>query len=471
MNDALRRAAEVRPGAPALDDGNRVWSYAELDAAVARMARRLTPLGSGPGGTVALVAHQSTLSVQALFAVPRTGATLAVLNPRLGPEALEEALDAVAPDLLLSTDADVHELGVDAAWFTTLDDLPKPPPEQHSTDGISYPTDALRPFALLWTSGTSGSAGIVPITEAALSASAQAVSERLELKVEDRWYGSLSIAHIGGLALVHRVAYVGCCLVLRGPYSVDTLVDLTDRSEISHASLVPTMLQQLLDARGDAGASEGLRCLLVGGAAASDRLVEEVLSRGYPVALTYGLTEACSQVATAAPALVREKPGTVGLPLDGVQVRVTEDGEVSVKGPTVSLTHCDEDGWLATGDWGRLDDDGHLWITGRLGEGIISGGINVDPRRVEEILLGVPGVAAAAVVGIPDTTWGEIVGALVVPESETFDLESLEASVRERVSSAEVPRRLTVAEAIPRNANGKVDSVAVRVILMKRGSA
>ena len=479
MSDALRRAAGVRPGAPALDDGNRVWSYAEMDAAVARMARRLAPLGAEPGGTVALVAHQSTLAVQALFAVPRTGATLAVLNPRLGPEALERALDDVAPDLLLSTEADVYELGVDRGWFTTLDDLPKPPPDHQSAEGLRTPTDVRRAFALLWTSGTSGTAGIVPITWAALDASAQAVSERLELNVEDRWYGSLSIAHIGGLALVHRVVHVGCCLVIRGPYSVGTFVDLLDRSEITHASLVPTMLDQLLDARGDAvgdpggdrGVPEDLRCLLVGGAAASDRLVEAAVSLGYPVALTYGLTEACSQVATAPPALVREKLGTVGLPLSGVEVRVADDGEVSVKGPTVSETSCDEDGWLATGDQGLLDDEGHLWITGRSGEGIISGGVNVDPRRVEEIVLDMPGVTAAAVVGIPDTTWGEIVGALLVPESGPLDLESVEAALRERVSSSEAPRRLAIAEAIPRNANGKVDRVAVRALLLKPGLA
>ncbi len=111
MSDPLRAAAASRPDAPALDDGARVWTYAQLDAAVARMARRLAPFGSGSGATVALVSHQSALSVQALFAVPRTGATLAVLNPRLGSEAMERVLDAVGPDLLLSTDADVQGLG------------------------------------------------------------------------------------------------------------------------------------------------------------------------------------------------------------------------------------------------------------------------------------------------------------------------------------------------------------------------
>jgi len=465
MSDPVRVSAGVRPDAPALDDGNRVWSYSELDAAVTRMARRLEPLGSTVGATVVLVAHQNALTVQALFAVPRTGATLAVLNPRLASEVLERALDTIGPDLLLSTDADVQGLGVDPGWCTTLDDLPKPPPGHAAATESDVPRYPRRPFALLRTSGTSGEAGVVPVTLDALDASARAVSKRLDLGADDRWYESLSIAHIGGLALVHRAAHIGCCLVLRGQYSPETLAGLIDRAEITHASLVPTMLRHLLEARGAAPVPSSLRCLLVGGAAAARQLVEEAVSRKYPVALSYGLTEACSQVATAPPALVVQKPGTVGFPINGVELRLVESGEIWVRGPTVAPSLTDEDGWLPTGDLGSLDQDGHLWITGRVDERIVSGGVNVDPRTVEELILDVPGVAAVAVVGIPDDTWGEVVGALVVPETEPLDLKALETAVRKRVSSAQVPRRIAVAEELPRNANGKIDPVQVRARL------
>lgn len=462
MSDPVSVAAGSRPDAPALDDGARVWTYAQLDAAVARMARRLAPFGSGSGATVALVAHPSAPSVQALFAVPRTGATLAVLSPRLGSEAMERALDAVGPDLLLSTEADVRGLGLDPNWFTIVDDLPKPPPG-HGGPGD---TDPSRPFALLWTSGTSGEPGTVPVTMDALDASARAVSARLDLGPDDRWYASLALAHIGGLALVHRAAHSGSCLLVRGPYSPKTLAELIDHGEVTHASLVPTMLHQLLDARGGASVPSSLRCLLLGGAAAGERLVEEAVARGYPVALTYGLTEACSQVATAPPELVADKPGTVGSPIEGVELRLLESGEIWVRGPTVAPSLVDQDGWLATGDFGTLDEEGHLWITGRMDERIISGGVNIDPKSVEEVILGIPGVAAVAVVGISDDTWGEVVGALVVPESETLNLRALESAVRGRVSGAEVPRRLAVAEELPRNANGKIDRAEVRARLI-----
>jgi O-succinylbenzoic acid--CoA ligase len=260
-----------------------------------------------------------------------------------------------------------------------------------------------------------------------------------------------------------------CCLVLRGQYSAETLVELIERGEITHASLVPTMLRHLLDARRDAPVPSTLRCLLVGGAAASERLIEQAVSLGYPVALTYGLTEACSQVATASPDLVVEKPGTVGLPLDGVEVRIPDSGEIWVRGPTVAASFVDEDGWLATGDYGSLDEDGHLWISGRVDERIISGGVNVDPRAVENAIHDISGVAEVVVVGVPDDTWGEVVGALVVSESASLDLQALESAVRKRVSSDEVPRRLALAAELPRNANGKIDRAEVRACLAGTG--
>ncbi|MCH7934810.1 MAG: AMP-binding protein, partial [Gemmatimonadetes bacterium] len=130
MSDPLRAAAQARPDAPALDDGEKVWTYAELDAGVSRMTRRLAPLGAGPGSTVALVAHPNALSIQALWAVPRSGAVVAPLNPRLGAAAMERALDAIGPDLILSTEEDVHDPALSGAldpdWVTTLDDLPRP---------------------------------------------------------------------------------------------------------------------------------------------------------------------------------------------------------------------------------------------------------------------------------------------------------------------------------------------------------
>jgi O-succinylbenzoic acid--CoA ligase len=183
--------------------------------------------------------------------------------------------------------------------------------------------------------------------------------------------------------------------------------------------------------------------------------------------LTYGLTEACSQVATAPPDLVAEKPGTSGLPIDGLELRIQKDGEIYVRGDTVSPGVADEEGWLATGDLGRLDGDGHLWITGRISDRIVTGGATVHPRSVEVVLEALPGVSAAAVVGIPDDVWGEAVVALIVldPAGEV-DPKALMAQARERLSASELPRRIEFTDSLPLTANGKTDRDSVRALFL-----
>ncbi|MGD2069213.1 MAG: fatty acid--CoA ligase family protein, partial [Gemmatimonadota bacterium] len=186
--------------------------------------------------------------------------------------------------------------------------------------------------------------------------------------------------------------------------------------------------------------------------------------------LTYGLTEATSQVTTAPPSLVRRKPGTLGLPLDGVELRVDASGEILVRGATVAAglygsrePLTDADGWLRTGDLGAVDGDGHLRVTGRRSDRIITGGVNVDPVGVETVLLRHPDVAEAGVVGLPDDGWGERVEAAVVARTgRSPDPEAVRAWARQRLGGPQAPKRVTVLEALPRNPNGKVDRSALR---------
>jgi O-succinylbenzoic acid--CoA ligase len=187
------------------------------------------------------------------------------------------------------------------------------------------------------------------------------------------------------------------------------------------------------------------------------------------------MTEATSQVATAPPELTRRKPGTVGKPLDGIEVRIAADGEILVRGPTVAMGYVGtdvrdvvaSDGWLHTGDIGRLDEEGDLWITGRRADRIVTGGVTVDAVEVEEALRAHPDVADVCVVGLPDAEWGERVAAWVVSERDGFDASELGTFLRSRLSAPKLPRVLHVGGALPRNPNGKVDRVAVRSTLAK----
>jgi len=238
---------------------------------------------------------------------------------------------------------------------------------------------------------------------------------------------------------------------------------------VTHASLVPTQLLRLLEARDDRPAPPTFRCALVGGAHAPPQLVARALDAGWPLALTYGMTEMTSQVATAPPDLVRRKPGAVGAPLEGVELRIAGDGEILVRGatlarglmgPTRALT--DDAGWYHTGDLGRLDEEGHLWVTGRCSDRIVSGGVTVDPREVEAVLRAHPAVVDVCVVGLPDAEWGEKVVAAVVPVEGAFDLEDVDGWSRARLGAPRRPRRWLLVDALPLNANGKVDRGEVR---------
>jgi O-succinylbenzoic acid--CoA ligase len=321
------------------------------------------------------------------------------------------------------------------------------------------------------------------LSELGFRASAEGARRRLDLLPTDVWYASLQPSHVGGLALLVRAAILGCGLMLRGHFAVDEFRTLLATGAITHASLVPTMLRQLLDADTGAGGSApaGLRCLLLGGAHTPEDLLGRALAAGYPVALTYGLTEATSQVATAPPDLVRRGSRSVGPPLHGVEVRIGPHGGIHVRGATVSPgligggSLVDEDGWLRTNDLGQLDADGHLHIVGRRSNRIISGGVNVDPHEVEAALRRHPDVKDACVVGLPDATWGEQVAALIVhtvspegarpPSSATPPSGALLDWLRGELSAAKRPRTILVVDHLPLNANGKVDRAAARDLL------
>ncbi len=487
--DSLHEAALRDPGGEALvAPPGRSWRWREADAAASEAALRLSASGVGPGTLVATLLPPSPEAFLLLHAVPRTGAVLVPLHAGWTEPEVAQALRTVAqgavhpPLLVLSGDAmdrvgrGLREAGVPTGALAVEELVAADP---GSAPGPAYrPTDvaedADHPVAVLLTSGSTGRPRPVPITRGNLEASARGVAERLKLDAADRWLASLAPAHIGGLALLHRGAAVGSVTVFAGGgggFDSGAVLELADAGEITHLSVVPVMLRRLLDARGERPAPRGLRCVLVGGAPTPRPLLEEALARRWPVALTWGMTEATSQVATAPPDAVRRKPGSVGRPLSGVTVQVVDaggrflprgaEGELVVSGPTVAPlpTVARSGGWHATGDLGRFDADGDLWITGRHSERILSGGVTVEPGEVEAVLAAHPGVAEVAVAGVPDPEWGErVVAWVVATEGGAPPTEAeLLAWSRERLASAKRPRKIHLLAGLPRTASGKVD--------------
>jgi o-succinylbenzoate---CoA ligase len=273
------------------------------------------------------------------------------------------------------------------------------------------------------------------------------------------------VAHVGGLSVVTRCLLARRTVVVAPDAGAADLVQTLQRERITLLSLVPTLLGRILDLEPQAVPPACLRAVLLGGAAASDTLLSRAADRGWPVLTTYGLTEACSQVTTQEAGTVNRGQLGSGRPLPGTDVRIDDDGQILVRGPTLMTGYLDrsglerpflEGGWLATGDHGRLDRHGNLHVAGRRADRIITGGENVDPVEVEHALERVPGVRQACVFGIPDAEWGEVVGAAVVADEE-LDPDRLREEIARTLAPFKRPRRIAVLDALPRGGSGKLD--------------
>ena len=339
--------------------------------------------------------------------------------------------------------------------------------------------------------------------------SAVASAFRLGVDPQDRWLLCMPLYHVGGMAIVLRSCLYGTAVVLHSRFEPAAVNEALEAQQITLVSLVPTMLHRLLEARGERPMPPTLRCILLGGAAAPPALLERCLALNLPVATTYGLTEAASQVATATPAEVRRKPGTVGKPLLFTEVRILDEdgrelppgeiGEIAVRGPTVMQGYypavsgqrsafsrqasavsgqppvadaeswkLEADGWFHTGDLGYLDADGDLWVVQRRTDLIVTGGENVYPAEVERVLLAHPDVREACVVGVEDAEWGQrVAAAVVLREDAELTEEALVAFCRERLAGYKVPRILRFVDALPQTASGKAARAAVREDLEK----
>jgi len=285
----------------------------------------------------------------------------------------------------------------------------------------------------------------VELTYRNFLASALGSAVALGLDPAERWLCPMPLTHVGGLSIPIRSAIYATTAVVHGRFDTEAVLsELMDPGRrITIASLVPTMLARLLDAGLERPPT--LRWALLGGGPIAPALVARAEAAGVAVAATYGMTEACSQIAT------------FGWPLPGVELRIAEDGEVIVRGPIVSAGTVARDGWLRTGDLGRFDDRGRLVITGRKADTIVTGGENVAPAEVEAALMEHPAVADAAVHPRAHPEWGEaVVATVVLRDGGVAAPEELRAHCAARLAGFKVPKVVEFADELPRTASGKL---------------
>jgi O-succinylbenzoic acid--CoA ligase len=366
--------------------------------------------------------------------------------------------------------------------FVPIAELERLPPTDSSLNEPRW-IDLEQEAAVIYTSGTSGRAKGARITNGNLWFSAIASALHLGHHPEDVWLAAMPLFHVGGLAILFRGAIGGVPVVLHERFDPEAVLAAIDDG-VTLLSVVPAMLQRLLDARGDVHWPLHLRCVLLGGSAAPPRLVAECFRRGIPVAPTYGLTEATSQVTTLLPNQAPGKPSSSGLPLPLTHLRITtstgvgrpgEVGEIEIRGPTVfagylgdriSGSYAMADGWFRTGDAGHLDDEGYLYVIDRRDDLIISGGENVYPAEIERVLREHPSVLDAGVIGIADASWGSRPVAAVVwigaPDRAGLDLLH---HCQQHLPGYKIPDRFLVLPELPRSPTGKLLRRALREMI------
>jgi len=375
--------------------------------------------------------------------------------PLSGTNALETLvtlyalLEARVPALLLhSRQTDAERAAVLAA--------------AHRAGRVNHPGAA----AVIYTSGTTGQARGAVLTRAALLASAQASAANLGWQDDDCWLLAMPVARVGGLSIVTRCLAARRCVALAPAFDARLLPQWIVEQRVTLVSLVPTMLAQCLAAHPDWRPPCHLRAILLGGAAASRKLLDRAAERRLPIVITYGCTETCSQVVSTPYAMRYEAADHgAGRPLAGAQIRVI-DGRIEVRGPMLMAGYLSEPAldpraWFDTGDLGEIDAGGCLHVHARRSDLIVTGGENVYPAEVERVLEGCAGVAAAAVFGVPDETWGQTVAAALVADGALATNSAIIEHIRARLAPYKRPRSVCFVTALPQTGAGKLDRQAL----------
>lgn len=372
----------------------QTWNRESLDAAIEQV--RLST-----NGLLALAAPATPEVIFTLLAHLRSERAVLPLNPKFPPGYRDEILGRLGP----------REL---------------PPPR---------PVDAL-----VLTSGSSGQPRAAGLSLAQLECAARAANARIPLGPEDGWLLSLPLFHVSGLGVLCRCIDAGASIVVPEPGRA--LLDMIRQPEVTHVSLVATQLYRLLRAAGGAEALRGLKAILCGGSAFPPALLREAAAAELPLHMSFGMTETAALITATRVGEGLEAWQTAGEPLRADTVRVSDAGEIQVRGDTLFHGYFQEgvldlplteDGWFPTGDLGAFDAQGRLLVLGRMGNRFIVGGENVQPEEVERALLQVPGVLRARVVALPDPEFVQVPVAFV--DAPSFR----EAELRE-AASALLPR-------------------------------
>lgn len=465
----LANTACARPNHPLLVTQEGTWSARALATCVAQRAYALAHHeGVAAGQRVGLIGEPSAAWVIDFFALGWLGAVPVPLAVSATAHEREHAVQvaqvtrvltviqtSTSPSSAAWTD---QGCGIDPPGVATLPHMP----------ARAWRLDDL--CAIVLTSGTSDGRGLpkaIALTVQQCVFSAMGSMIRVGHAHHDRWLACLPLHHIGGLSILLRCVWYGTTIELLPRFDATHVAQRLDSGEVTLVSLVPVMLERILDVRvTDQPFPPAVRAMVVGGAATSARLRARCAALNAPVALSWGMTECASQVATRMPGDLREDGGC-GPPMPFVQVDSTTQETLRIMGPVAPQSS--QAGAWESSDRGCVDAAGHVHVFGRRDDVMISGGENIAPEEIERVLEAHPDVAEAAVVGMPHATWGERPVAVLVRHGTQSTQHSGDDALRDwcraRLSSFKVPAHFVWVTALPRNRMGKRDKAGLLAVV------
>ena len=479
MKDWLAAQSKISPDKTALYFEDSKYSFAQLNGLSAEWTSRLESMTISKGDVIALLLDNSVEFVAITFAVMRLGAVLLPLNTRLKTEEIQYQLDKADAKLLLTQKGFDKDKDFDVLLESgvKIHDVEGGRFELHTLSSKHYEANISQEncFCILFTSGTTGKPKAVCLTLKNFYYSANASAYRLGLLPSDNWLCAMPLYHVGGLSIILRSCLYGTAVTLHRKFDLEHVSNAmsdSSKNKVTLVSLVPTMLYRILN-QDSFKASNSLRLVLLGGAAATKELLEHAKQNNIRVAATYGLSEACSQVATVFPEACYDKVGTVGKALMFTELQIVNDagaelsagelGEIQVRGPSIMQGYLGSERqaheWFATGDIGYLDVDGDLFIKQRRSDLIVSGGENVYPAEVESVLRQSEYVQDVVVFALEHPEWGQqVAAAVVLVGGINMSIAELEM---QRLCEAQLagfkrPRLYIETKEFPTTASGKV---------------
>ena len=442
----LAEAAQISRHEAAIVSDERVIRYHELDELASRVADHLSDAGCRAGERVALYLPPDWRCIAVFFGILRAGATVCLINTRLPRAAVLEQIGRL----------DCHRVvarlknpgAADLATLQIHDPVLLLAPRENPSNEREWRVALDSPAVILFTSGSSGEPKAAVLSYGNFYYNARGSNLNIRLKSHDRWLLSLPLYHVGGLGIVFRCVLAGATVVV--PDAGQEITEAQELYSITHLSLVSTQLLRLLRLPRVPDSFAQVKAILLGGGPTPASALADALRRRWPIHGSYGMTEMASQVTTVSSLAPPGQRMHAGALLKHRQLRISESGEIQVRGDTLFLGYRSDgvlnpsrtdDGWFATGDMGELDSTGQLTVKGRRDFMFISGGENIQPEEIERTIEQIPAIESAVVVPVTDAEFGERPVAFVRFHGEVVSEDAMRDQLSRHLPKYKIPVR------------------------------